>query len=142
MVSDLAKLLKKALKFLTHIGVAAVAGVTTTEVPVFKAPCSGRVTRLGFVPKAAITGANTNYMTLGFKDKGSGGTGTDVMASRAYTLGVNVAAFDYEDLGDVSYRDLAKDDVLSFYKAVTGTGMDMPDLVPVVEFQPDLKHGD
>jgi len=118
-----------------QVGVSAVAAGSATEVPVFKALHACTLTKVGFVPKSAITGADTNYMTLSFVDKGSDGTGTGTIASRDYSSGNDVAAMDFEDSGTLSNASLAEGDTVSFKKAETGTGMAMPDLIAVVEFE-------
>lgn len=100
------------------------------EFPVFIAPFKCEVVALGIAPDdAGITGADTNYFTLQFQNKGADGTGTDVMAEKAYTAGVNVAPFDYDDFGDVAHAALAKDDVISLQKINTGEGLGSPDLI-------------
>jgi len=116
------------------VGVSAVSSGTETEVPIWAAPCRCKVMRVGIIPKSAITGADTNYMTLSFKNKGSDGTGTAVIASKAFTNGVNGAAFDYVTFGAVSNNLLNEGDVVSFAKAESGSGMNMPDLVAVIEY--------
>jgi len=138
-MDDIKKETKRAGMIETVVGVATVALGSDTEVPVFVAPCDGKIKEVGFVPKAAITGADTNYFTLGFKNKGAAGTGTDVIAEKAYTDGIDVAAFDHEDLGTVANNLLSEGDVVSFHKTETGNGMAMPDLIAVVVFQPYWK---
>jgi len=141
MTKDIAKLLKKALKFQVSVGLATITGSSEGELPVFTAPCAGRVTKLGYVLAVAIVGSDDACCTLGFKDKGAAGAGTDIMAQLQYVSEVDGTAFDFKDLGTVSYRDLAKGDVVTFFKVASGS-MAMPALVAHVEFQPDLTHGD
>jgi len=117
-----------------EIGIAGVAAGSSAELPIWNAPFRCKIIRVGIVPAAAITGANTNYMTLSVVNKGADGTGTAAIASKDYTLGVDAAQFAYNSLGPVSNNLLRKDDTLTFKKAETGTGMAMPDLVVVVEY--------
>lgn len=118
-----------------EVGVSAVSGSTTAEVPVFAAPWKCKIVKASFIPKTAITGAQTNNMTLGFKNKGADGNGTDVIASRTFDNGVDSADFIDYDLGVLAYNELVAGAVVSFYKAVAGTGMNMPDLVAKLEVE-------
>jgi len=117
-----------------EVGIAAVPAGSSTELPIWNAPFRCKVIRVGVVPATAVTGADTNYMTLSVVNKGSDGTGTAAIASKDYTAGKNIAQFDYDSLGPVSNNLLRKNDTLTFKKAETGTGMGMPDLVVVVEY--------
>jgi hypothetical protein len=69
---------------------AAVAGDQTLG----KAPFAGTVTAVTLVPEAAITGDNTNTRTLTLVNKGQTGAGSTVVATLAFTTGVNGVAFD------------------------------------------------
>jgi hypothetical protein len=57
-------------------------------------PVDGTLTGATFTPEAAITGANTDTRTLTIVNKGQTGVGTTVMATLAFTSGVNGVAFD------------------------------------------------
>lgn len=117
------------------VGIDAVSAGSTTELPVFVAPFRCKITKVSIVPSSAITGADTNYMTLGFKNKGGSGSGTAVMASQAFTSGNDVSAHDEFTFGEsVVNNTLNKGDVISFYKAESGTGMDMPALLAKIEY--------
>jgi len=116
------------------VGIAAVSAGSTTEDAVFVAPCRCKIVRVGIVPSSAITGADTNYMTLGFKNKGQDGTGTDVIAQKAFTSGVNASAFAFTDLGELSHNVLNEGEVVTFFKSEAGTGANMPDLLAVIEY--------
>lgn len=138
MVKDIKKLIKKAMVQIQAMGTGALTGTAVTEFAILRAPCKGRVIRLGIVPAGTITGADTNSCTLGFKNKGSAGSGTDVMAQKAYISGINEVAFDFCDYGAVSYGLLNKDDVVTFFKSVIGTGLNTPGLIASAEFLPDF----
>lgn len=104
------------------------------EFPVFIAPFKCTVVALGITPDdTGITGADVDYMTLQFQNKGADGTGVLVMATKDFTLGVDVAPFDYDDFGAVANAALAKDDVISLQKINTGTPApgkcESPDLI-------------
>ena len=111
------------------------ATIVELEFPVFTAPCKCKVLEIGITPDdEGITGADTDSMTLQFQNKGADGTGTDVMAEKAFVAGVDVAAFDYDNFGAVSYADLEKDDVISLQKINVGNGLGSPDLIVTILF--------
>ena len=56
------------------------------------------------------------------------------MANKTFASGTNASDFDELDLGAVSYKKLNKGDVVSFYKAENGTGMNMPALLAKIEY--------
>jgi len=70
---------------------AAAADLTTV---VGEAPFAGTVTAVKYVPKANITGANTESRTVSLINKGQDGNGTTVVATLAMTSGVNSNDFD------------------------------------------------
>ena len=112
------------------------ATIVELEFPVFKAPKKCKVLGLEIsIDDGAITGDDTDYMTLQFQNKGADGTGTDVMAEKAFTLGENVAAFDTLDFGTVSNADLEEGDVISLQKINTASGMGSPDLIVTVIYK-------
>ena len=112
------------------------ATIVELEFPVFKAPKKCKVVGLEIsIDDAAITGDDTDYMTLQFQNKGADGTGTDVMAEKAFVAGVDVAAFDTLDFGAVSNADLEEGDVISLQKINTAAGMGSPDLIVTVIYK-------
>ncbi len=130
--------LKKASTIVTNSYVAAVAQSSDDEVAVFKAPCAGKIVEVGIIPDAAVTGAATDNYTLSCQNKGAAGTGTDVICSKAYTLGVDSVQYDYESLGTLANNVLAKDDTVTFLKTEAASGLAMPAMVVVIEFLPDF----
>ena len=116
--------------------VPLVAIGSATEVAVFAAPFRLRLVKLSIVPNTAISGANNNYFTLGFYNKGSSGAVSNTIASKAFTLAVDAGQFDETDLGNISaqWRDLKEGDVVSFFKAETGAGLEMPELIAQVRY--------
>lgn len=115
---------------------AAVSAGSTGEWAVFKAPEACEITAAYIVVDSAITGTDTNYMTLSIVDKGDDGSGTTAIASVDFTAGTDAAAFDATSLGTLgSAKTLAAGDVVSFKKAEAGTGMDMPNLLVVIEYK-------
>ena len=117
--------------------IPAIAQGTSDEIPVFKAPIDCEITKLGIIPEDTITGVATNNFTLGFKNKGSDGTGTGVIRSKIFLAGVNATAFAYKSFGtplDATYKLLSEGDTVSFYKSESGTGMAMPRLIAVIQY--------
>lgn len=74
--------------------IANTAAAADFEVALFTAPYAGTVTSVNYIADTAITGANTESRTAQVINKGQAGTGTTVIASKAFTSGVNAAAFD------------------------------------------------
>lgn len=112
------------------------ATIVELEFPVFTAPKKCQILKLGItIDDGAITGDASDYMTLQFQNKGADGTGTDVMAQKAFTLGVDVAAFDHLDFGTISNADLEEGDVISLQKINTANGMGSPDLLVQVKYK-------
>jgi hypothetical protein len=104
---------------------AAVAGDQT----VGEAPFDGTVTSVTFTPEAAITGDNTNTRTMTLVNKGQAGAGTTVVATLAFTTGVNGVAFDEKafTLSVVAgATTVAESDILVVVEAVAGTGLANP----------------
>ena len=117
-----------------EIGISSVASGSTTEVPIFAAPFKCKVRECLIVPKSNIVGADTNYMTLAFVNKGADGSGTGTISSVDCTASVGtISAFDAYSLGAVSNNLLNEGDTISFKKAESGNGMDMPDLIAVLK---------
>ena len=130
-----AKLTESARARVVTVLIPAIDQGTEDEIPVFVAPVDCTITKVGFVPEDNITGADNDYFTLGFVNKGDDGSGTDSIASKDYTSGNDVTAFDFEDLGTVSNADLSAGDVVSFSKTETGNGMATPRLLAVIVYE-------
>jgi hypothetical protein len=73
---------------------AATAAAADLSQSVGEAPFAGTVTSVSYTPKADITGANTESRTLTLVNKGSDGNGTTVVATLAFTSGVNASDYD------------------------------------------------
>src|SRR4029077_18564003 len=58
------------------------------------APFDGKVTGARIITAAAITGANTDSRTAQLFNRGQAGSGTTLVASKAFLSGVNAAADD------------------------------------------------
>jgi hypothetical protein len=59
-----------------------------------EAPFSGRVAGASYTPEANITGADAESRTLTIVNKGTDGNGTTVVATLAFTAGINASDFD------------------------------------------------
>lgn len=116
------------------VGVATLALGTSDEVAVFNAPFKCRIKKVGVVFNTAVTGAATNNFGVRYKNKGSGGTGTSVIATKTFSSGVNAAQFDFVNLGNPSNNDLQENDTVTFEKFETGSGLEMPDCLAVIEY--------
>lgn len=73
--------------------IPATAAGSDYDQTAFEAPYDGKITAASYTPEANITGDNTESRTLTIVNKGSDGNGTTVMATRAYTTGVNSTDF-------------------------------------------------
>lgn len=124
-----------------HAFVAAVAaGTATREDPVFVAPVKCRITRFSVVPQAASTGDNTNRKDLNFKNKGSAGAGTTVIAHLDLMTGVNLVAFDEKEIpletGDLDGPELAEGETITLETEQVGTGVAVGPFLVNLEYIP------
>lgn len=86
---DTAPLVKKY-----RLNVAAVAAGSDLETDAVLADMAGTVTAVTYVPATVLTGANTDSRTIVVVNKGQAGSGTTIVASKAFTSGVNAPADD------------------------------------------------
>ena len=93
--------------------------------------------KVAVITDTAITGADSNYYTLGFKNKGAAGSGTAVIASKDFTAGIDTTAYDEYSLGALSNNKLNEGDVVTFYKAATNSGANMPALTAIIFYVRD-----
>lgn len=107
--------------------VAANADLTTVVAEV---DVAGTVTAVKYIPKADITGANTDSRTVSLVNKGADGNGTTVVATLAMVSGVNSADFDEKTITlSATAADLvvADGDVLAWTSVHVGsTGLADP----------------
>jgi hypothetical protein len=78
--------------------VPAVAQAATSSVAILEMPFAGTVTAVSYTPIANITGDSTNSRTCTLVNKGTDGNGTTVVATLAYTTGVNATDFNEDAL--------------------------------------------
>jgi phage tail sheath gpL-like len=118
--------------------VAAAAAAADASGAYVKAPYAGVVAAASVILAAAITGADTNSRTIQLHNRGQAGTGTTLVASKAFTAGQNGAADDEVALtlsatpGDLV---VAAGDILEFTSLHIGaTGLAAPAFVGSVDF--------
>lgn len=119
----------------SHLVPAALAADATTDFLLGRVPITGVVSSVTIVPQSAITGADTNSATLAVVNKGQDGSGTTVIASKAFTSGVNAAAFDETALtvsATAADLNVTAGDILAFRRTKVGTGLATPVLGGIV----------
>ena len=101
--------------------VAAGSDLTTI---IGEAPFAGTVTAVKYVPKADITGANTDTRTVSVINKGQDGNGTTSVASLGFVSGTNASDFDEKTItlsGTAANLVVAAGDVLAWTSVHSGT---------------------
>jgi len=125
------------------IPLAAYTGTDGT-VPVFPAKQRTRILGVDLVCSTTVTGNTTNYSTAALVNKGTDGAGTTTVASKAFTSGVNAAAYDATAITlstTESALELAAGDVLAFNWLEAGTGLDQPVSLLAIYFVPGYGGG-
>lgn len=74
--------------------IPATAAAADSDQSIGEAPFAGRVIGASYTPEANITGNTAESRTLTIVNKGVDGNGSTVVATLAYTTGVNGADFD------------------------------------------------
>lgn len=101
------------------------------------APYDATVTRVSYIPEAAMTGAATNNRFLRLRNHGQTGALGVTIAEKELLAGQNPAAFDEFDItlsATTANRDVAAGDVLEWFSDAQGTGIADPGGTVVVEF--------
>lgn len=94
-----------------------------------QAPFDCTVTKVEYVPEAAITGAATNNRTVSLVNKGQAGSGTTTVASLSFASGTNAVANDERAITlSVTAADLnlTAGDTLQWRSIHVGTGIADP----------------
>lgn len=97
--------------------------------PLGPAPFAGKVTAVTWIAGSTLTGANTNTITLKLINKGQSGSGTNVVAEKSFTSGVNAPASDETTItlsGTASKLEVAEGDVLTMEAVKVGEGIATP----------------
>jgi hypothetical protein len=103
---------------------------------VFVAPVAGTLNAAWLVVTADITGNDTNKWTVVLTNRGSDGSGTDVIVTKAYATGVDLTAYDASDLGTLANNTLAAGDVVSLDLTKANSPSNLEGPVLVLEFLP------
>jgi len=124
--------LKRTLVLLV---LAAATDVDRSDI-LGEAPFDGTISAVGYIPNAAITGANTNTRKVAVTNRGLGGLGTTEVAGLQFNSGVNAVKWDKKAVTlSVTPADLevAAGDVLTFDTTAPGTGIADPGGLLIVE---------
>lgn len=99
------------------------------------------VTRCIVVSEAAVTGSGSNYYTFTLQNKGTAGSGTTSVASRATssTPANDMAANTSWDLGTITNANIAANEQLAMVVALTGspTALASARVYVVIEYTPN-----
>lgn len=124
--------------FTTGAPIAAAIAAADASGAYVIAPFAGTVTAASIIATAALTGANTESRTFQLHNRGAAGSGTTLVASKAFVSGVNAAADDETSLTlSSTAADLvvAAGDVLEFTSLHVGaTGLAGPAALGRVTF--------
>lgn len=108
----------------------AISTVGNSDTSILgEVPFAGTVTEVTYTPDGTITGANTNTRLHRVINRGTDGSGTDVVASLQYNSGVNATAGDEKTITlSVTAADLEVDEgeTLAFESNAVGTGIADP----------------
>jgi len=110
---------------------------TAKEVALFRAPFPCTVTAVEFIPSAALSGANTNSMTVNIYNRVAG-AGSTVVAALAFVSGVDLVAQTPKAItlsATAANLILAEGDVVTCAKAVVGDGLACPDGTVIVHLK-------
>lgn len=81
-------------KHQAQLSLPATGAAADYDQSIAEAPFDGRVIAASYTPEANITGNSTESRTLTIVNKGIDGNGSTVVATLAFTAGVNGADFD------------------------------------------------
>jgi len=114
----------------------AVAQAASLRTVVGKAPFAGTITKVEYIPIAAITGADVDSRKIYLHNRGSAGIGTTEIASLQYDAGTDAVAFKADELtlnGTPANLEVAAGDVLAFYSEFLTLGIADPGGTVIVE---------
>ena len=109
-----------------QVYVPANAGDTDVKHPIIRVPWDIKVVAAYVIFQAAITGADTNYCTPTLLNAGSAGVGTTVIASKAYTSGVDAVALLADALtlsGTAANLLVSAGEMLAYLSDMTGSSV-------------------
>jgi hypothetical protein len=115
---------------------ARAAGADGVE-PIARAPFAGKVESVTYIPRATLTGADTDTRTISLLNKGAAGIGTTSVASLGFTNGVDATGYKEKALtksGTAPNLLVSEGDVLAVNSAHSGsTGLADPGGLVIVE---------
>lgn len=120
--------------------VLSVAALDATEShPIFCAPFNCTVTKVGIIPRAAVTGNTTNSKNLNIVDAGSAGLGVTEVGNLDLITNVNLTALDYTEIPlNATYTsgvEMDEGDVLNLEFEEVTSGVLIPDLIVLIEWK-------
>ena len=115
---------------------ATVAAGASEELPIFVAPFDCYLLDMFMTDDAGFSGDDTNYSTLSFQRKGTAGSGTDEIASKAFVTGVDATVRVPYNVGALhkDYRFIPKGTAVTYKKVHTLTGIAFTDPIFSVKF--------
>jgi len=122
------------------VKMATVAAGTAEELAIFVAPFDCFLRKIYITNDVTLSAADTNYTTISFQRKGTGGDGTDEIASIATgpaATGSTLTARVPKDVGALhkTYRFIPKGTAVTYKKADEGSGAALTDPIFSVEYQ-------
>jgi hypothetical protein len=106
----------------------ATAGNTGTTVWTTSVPFDGRVARVDIVPRGAVTANGTNFATYTLQNLGPQGSGSTVVATRAWSATNSVAGTKEQATlsGTAANLEVKAGDILQLVRSVGGSGLATP----------------
>lgn len=105
------------------------AATATLDSVIGVVSAAGAVSSVEYFPDAAVAGADTNSLTLSLINAGTNGAGSTVIASKAFTAGVNLVKADNNLItlsGTAANLDVPQDGALMWRSDKIGTGLTDP----------------
>ncbi len=123
-----------------QIRTPAIGATTSDEVLVWRNNTGRtvRISKAGFSPDTALTGAATNNLTLQFKSKVAAGTAKlNVTAIKTYASGTDIAQFAEDELvvsSTIADLLVLNGECVTLDKAENGTGLALPAGIATLEY--------
>jgi hypothetical protein len=126
--------------FTEYLGAQVASAAAAADASaLLVAPVDGKIASASIVPLTVLTGANTDSRTVQVFNRGQAGAGTTLVASKAFTSGVNAAVEDETTITlSVTAADLvvAAGDVIEVKSLHVGsTGLAGPQFLARLGFQ-------
>jgi len=124
-----------------QVAVAKIAAGTADEIGIWKnnTGASVKLSKVGYVPDTAVTGATTNNFILQAKSKTAAGAAAhNITSAKTYGTGVNIAQWVEDTLTlSTTAADLNVDDgeLVTLAKTETGSGLDLQAGLVTLEYK-------